>query len=142
MNSQRQGIGSAASGSTRFHNNDGNKSPGVQQLKNDPITRNLYGNQDKKVQQLSSATQKTRAEKTGLVLTEKTSKPRAKKEKEAEVESSSWPPFTFDGSNALKSKLVLNLRNCQYNLFRDIAVDEMGWRVIDSQGRTLEKLPK
>ena len=81
-------------------------------MKNDAVTRNLYGNQDKKVQQLSSATQKTRAEKSGLVMAEKTSKPKAKKEKEPEVESGSWPPFTFDGSNALKSKLVLNLRNC------------------------------
>ena len=75
-------------------------------------------------------------------MAEKTSKPKAKKEKEPEVESNSFPPFSFDGSNALKSKLVLNLRNCQYNLFRDIAALELGWRVIDQNGKVLEAMPK
>ena len=31
----------------------------------------------------------------------------------------------------MKSKLVLNLRNCQYDLFKTIAIEELGWRVID-----------
>jgi hypothetical protein len=75
-------------------------------------------------------------------MAEKTSKPKAKKEKEPEGESNSFPPFSFDGSNALKSKLVLNLRNCQYNLFRDIAALELGWRVIDQNGKVLEAMPK
>jgi hypothetical protein len=73
-------------------------------------------------------------------LADKSSKPKPKKEPEPEVNV--WPPFTFDGSNALKSKLCLNLRNCQYDLFRDIAVDELGWRVIDYRGKVLEAIPK
>lgn len=48
----------------------------------------------------------------------------------------------FDGSHALKSKLCINLRNCQYELFRDIAVEELGWRVIDYRGKVLEAAPK
>lgn len=40
------------------------------------------------------------------------------KKKEEEPEPNPWPPFTFDGSNALKTRLVINLRNCQYDLFR------------------------
>ena len=31
----------------------------------------------------------------------------------------------------MKSKLVLNLRNCQYDLFKTIAIEELGWREID-----------
>jgi hypothetical protein len=65
-----------------------------------------------------------------------------KPKKEPEVETNSFAPFTFDGSNALKSKLTLNLRNCQYDLFRDIAIDELGWRVIDFRGKVLEAMPK
>lgn len=53
-----------------------------------------------------------------------------KKEKD-EPEPNSWPPFTFDGSAALKTRLVLNLRNCQYDLFRIIALEELNWKVID-----------
>ena len=35
------------------------------------------------------------------------------KEKEKEVvEESWWPPFTFDGRFALKTKMCINLRNC------------------------------
>lgn len=73
-------------------------------------------------------------------MAEKTSKPKAKREPESET--TSFPPFKFDGTNALKTKLVLNLRNCQYNLFRDIAALELGWRVIDQHGRVLEAMPK
>ena len=75
-------------------------------------------------------------------MADKTAKPKPKKEKETEAESNSWAPFKFDGSNALKSKLILNLRNCQYNLFRDIAALELGWRVIDQNGKVLEAMPK
>ena len=42
----------------------------------------------------------------------------------------------------MKSKLTINLRNCQYDLFRDIAIDELGWRVIDFRGKVLEAAPK
>jgi hypothetical protein len=42
MNSLRQGIGSAASGSQRNSINENNKSPPVCNLKNDNQTRNLY----------------------------------------------------------------------------------------------------
>jgi hypothetical protein len=49
-----------------------------------------------------------------------------------------WTPFTFDGSQALKSKLVLNLRNCQYDLFRSIALEELGWKVIDYNNKVWE----
>ena len=34
-----------------------------------------------------------------------------KEDKEEEVEPW-WPPFEFDGRQALKSKLTINLRNC------------------------------
>ena len=54
-----------------------------------------------------------------------------KEEKEEEVEPW-WPPFEFDGRQALKSKLTINLRNCQYELFRTIAAKELGWRVVDN----------
>jgi hypothetical protein len=55
------------------------------------------------------------------------------------LENENWiPPFVFDGKNALKSKLTLNVKNCQYDLFRSIAIEEMGWRVIDYNGNVLE----
>jgi len=44
-----------------------------------------------------------------------TEKKREKEDKDKEKEEASepwWPPFQFDGRNALKSKLLLNLRNC------------------------------
>ena len=68
-------------------------------------------------------------------------KKREKDEKEKEKEEASepwWPPFHFDGRNALKSRLVLNLRNCQYDLFRDIALKEMGWKIVDYRNRVIE----
>jgi len=73
-----------------------------------------------------------------------TEKKREKDDKEKEKEEASepwWPPFQFDGRNALKSKLVLNLRNCQYDLFRDIALEEMGWKIVDYRNRVLEHDP-
>lgn len=54
-----------------------------------------------------------------------------KKEEPAAEPEYNFPPFNFDGSQALKSKLVLNLRNCQYDLFRTIAIDELGWKVVN-----------
>ena len=41
----------------------------------------------------------------------------------------------------MKSKLVLNLRNCQYDLFKTIAIEELGWRVIDNRCNVLEPVP-
>lgn len=55
----------------------------------------------------------------------------------AEVEAW-WPPFEFNGKRALESKLNLNLKNCQYELFRKIAVNELGWRVLDRHGNIQE----
>ena len=64
---------------------------------------------------------------------------KAKKNDEPkEEEAYSWPPFSFDGSTALKHKLVLNLRACQYDLFRSIALDELGWKVVDYSNKTWE----
>jgi hypothetical protein len=64
-----------------------------------------------------------------------------KKDKSEQPEEPWWPPFVFDAKNALKSKLSLNLKNCQYDLFRNIAIFELGWRVIDSKNRLLEAPP-
>lgn len=68
-------------------------------------------------------------------------KDRKKKEQEekdaAEVEPW-WPPFNFDGRNALKSRICINLRNCQYELFRNIALQELGWRVVDHRNRVVD----
>lgn len=41
----------------------------------------------------------------------------------------------------MKSKLVINLRNCQYDLFKTIAIEELGWRVIDNRCNVLEPVP-
>jgi hypothetical protein len=41
----------------------------------------------------------------------------------------------------MKSKLVLNLRNCQYDLFKTIAVEELRWRVIDNRCNVLDPVP-
>lgn len=62
---------------------------------------------------------------------------RGEKDKEENLEETEpwWPPFEFDGRQALKSKLTINLRNCQYELFRTIAAKELGWRVIDNKNR-------
>jgi len=37
--------------------------------------------------------------------------------------------------------LVLNLRNCQYDLFRTIAIDELGWKVVNWNNQVLEINP-
>lgn len=82
--------------------------------------------------------------KTGTTLSKskKTDdKERKKKEQEdkdaAEVEAW-WPPFNFDNRNVLKSKICLNLRNCQYDLFRTIALKELGWRVVDHRNKVID----
>ena len=49
-----------------------------------------------------------------------------------------WPKFEFDPKNAMKSKLTINLRNCPYDLFKIIAMEELGWRVIDNKGQVLD----
>ena len=49
-----------------------------------------------------------------------------------------WPPFHFDNRNVLKSKICLNLRNCQYDLFRTIALKELGWRVVDHRNKVID----
>jgi hypothetical protein len=78
-----------------------------------------------------------------------TSKPTAKpkinpdkskndKKKEEEPVPDPWPPFTFDGTNVLKNRLVLNLRNCQYDLFREIALEELNWKIVDQFQRVWE----
>ena len=56
-------------------------------------------------------------------------------------EEQKWPPFSFDGRQALKSKLCINLKNCQYDLFRTIALEELNWRVVDYRNRVIEKHP-
>ena len=38
----------------------------------------------------------------------------------------------------MKSKLTINLKNCQYDLFKIIALEELGWRVIDNKGQVLD----
>ena len=40
----------------------------------------------------------------------------------------------------MKSELVLNLRNCQYDFFRTIAIKELGWRVIDNRCNVLDSV--
>jgi len=49
-----------------------------------------------------------------------------------------WPPFQFEGRNALKSKMCINLRNCQYDLFRTISLDELGWRMVDYRNKVVD----
>jgi hypothetical protein len=70
-----------------------------------------------------------------------TVKPKEKKEEPAAESDFVFPPFNFDGSQALKSKLVLNLRNCQYDLFRTIAIEELGWKVVNWNNQVLEQNP-
>lgn len=55
-----------------------------------------------------------------------------------EPEANPWPPFNFDGSQALKSKLVLNVRSCNYDLFRTIALEELNWKIVDHCNRVWE----
>ena len=68
----------------------------------------------------------------------------SKKQEKDKKESSEpwWPPFQFDGRHALTSKLCLNLRNCQYDLFRTIALNELGWRIVDHRNRVIEPSDK
>ena len=41
----------------------------------------------------------------------------------------------------MKSRMCINLRNCQYDLFRNIALEELGWRVVDYRNRVIEGVP-
>lgn len=66
-----------------------------------------------------------------------------KKRKEVEEKDAGelepwWPPFNFDGRNVLRSKICINLRNCQYDLFKTIALKELGWRVVDHRNKVLD----
>lgn len=61
------------------------------------------------------------------------------KKKEEEAMEVWWPPFNFDGRNALKSRLCINLRFCQYDIFYKIAIEELGWRVIDWRNKVIDK---
>ena len=92
----------------------------------------------------TAPTKATTTAKTGATVSKskKTDdKERKKKEQEekdaAEVEPW-WPPFNFDGRNVLKSKICINLRNCQYELFKSIALKELGWRVVDHRNRVVD----
>ena len=61
-----------------------------------------------------------------------------KEEKEVDVEPW-WPPFHFDGKFALRTKMCINLRNCQYELFKQIALKELGWRVVDFRNKVIDE---
>lgn len=78
---------------------------------------------------------------TTRVIKKKEDKDKKDKGENAENQEPWWPVFSFDGRNAMKSKLVLNLRNCQYDLFKTIAIEELGWRVIDNRCNVLDPLP-
>ena len=80
--------------------------------------------------------------KVSKVKTQELKDKGATKAKEDAVEEQWWPPFNFDHDKALKSKLCLNLRNCHYDLFRNIALNELGWRIIDHRGRVIEAVPQ
>jgi hypothetical protein len=68
---------------------------------------------------------------TKFTSTKKKAEDKDKKEKNEEPEEKTWPTFNFDGSNALKTKLVLNLRGCQYDLLRTVALEELNWKIVD-----------
>lgn len=76
-----------------------------------------------------------------VVKTKKDDKEKKDKGENAEGQEAWWPQFSFDGRHAMKSKLVLNLRNCQYDLFKTIAIEELGWRVIDKFCNVCDPLP-
>lgn len=61
------------------------------------------------------------------------------KKKEDDSVEHWWPPFVFDGRQALKSKLCLNLRFCQYDIFKQIAIEDFGWRVVDWRNKVVDK---
>jgi len=95
------------------------------------------------VQVKVSRPRKERTEGTGEIKREKKKEDKTKDDKKDEAtEEPWWPPFTFDGRFALKSRLCLNLKNCQYDLFRKIALEELNWRVIDYRNRVIEKQPE
>ena len=37
-----------------------------------------------------------------------------------------------------KGKICINLRNCQYDLFKTIALKELGWRVVDHRNKVID----
>lgn len=69
---------------------------------------------------------------------DKDKKKKEQEEKDAGEVEAWWPTFNFDGRNVLKSKICINLRNCQYELFRSIALKELGWRVVDHRNRVID----
>lgn len=68
----------------------------------------------------------------------KNEKDKANKNEKDEPEANTWPPFNFDGSHALKSRLVLNVRSCNYDLFRTVALEELNWKIVDHLNRVWE----
>ena len=82
-----------------------------------------------------------KSQTTRVAKSKKEEKDKKDKGESAENQAPWWPAFSFDGRNAMKSKLVLNLRNCQYDLFKTIAIEELGWSVIDNRCNVLEPLP-
>ena len=81
--------------------------------------------------------------KTGQTTKKKKDDDKDKKKKDDKEEKEEiepwWPPFHFDSRNALKSKLCINLRNCQYDLFRTIAMNELGWRIVDHRNKVVDQ---
>lgn len=69
---------------------------------------------------------------------DKDKKKKEQEEKDAGEVEPWWPPFNFDSRNVLKSKICINLRNCQYELFKSIALKELGWRVVDHRNRVVD----
>jgi hypothetical protein len=35
--------------------------------------------------------------------------------------------------------MCINLRNCQYELFKQIALKELGWRVVDFRNKVIDE---
>ena len=104
------------------------------------MSNSTYMNPEKQVLKESSAAIPTKKKETGPTVSKKKNEDKGGKKqevKEEEVEAW-WPPFHFDGRNALRSKMCINLRNCQYDLFRTIALNELGWRVVDHRNKVID----
>ena len=67
----------------------------------------------------------------------KAGKNKLSKNEEKEQEDFEFPKFNFDGKNALQSKLWINLKHCQYKLFREVAINDFGWQVLDHRNKLL-----
>ena len=123
-------VATAASGGTKREKQDQNGADNITETKVIKTTK----------PKVSSSKETGSSSFASKVRKDNTEKKKDKEEKEAAQEMSEpwWPPFSFDGRNALKSKMVLNLRNCQYDLFRDIALEELGWKIVDYRNRVIE----